>query len=98
MSLKLTKFELAAIMDALIDTGGPLDPAAVWVGIFETVVDTGPNTVLADLTRPALADYPRQPITAWGTPYNLQDGSRVVDGPLLQFVTAAGPVATSVGG
>jgi hypothetical protein len=74
----------AALGDATA-TGGAFDPAATYVTLLTAITDNGVNTVLADLTEPTLADYPRQLVTAWGTAYRLTGGSPVRDGPLMQF-------------
>lgn len=80
-----TRLGLAAMLGSLIDTGGALDPAAVWVQPFSAIEDLGVDTTITNLTLPADADYPRQPLTAYGTPYSLADGSPVVDADLQHW-------------
>jgi|SRR5882672_1020732 len=81
----LTRTSTDGILADMIATGGIFDPAATWVGIGSALVDNGVNTVTANLTEDT-TNYPRQPITAWGTPRVLIDGSAVVDSGLHHFV------------
>jgi hypothetical protein len=74
-----------AILAALIATGGPFDPAALYVSVATAATTHGPNTVLSDLTEPTLADVPRVALTPWGTSYRMTDGRVVVDAPLAEF-------------
>jgi hypothetical protein len=88
--LQLTLAQMDAMLDALIATAGPFDPAAVFTGIATAVNDQGVNTALSDLTTPDATDFPRKAVTAWSTKYTLADGRRAVDGPLHHFVGVGG--------
>lgn len=96
--MQLTRKQIDDILAALIATDGPFDPAATWAGIFISATDNGIDTVLADLETEAVADYPRKAVTAWSTPYVLDDGSAVVDGPLMHFAPPDGSHLTTIGG
>lgn len=95
--MQIVKAARDDILDALIAAGGPFDPAALFLGIGSAVVDTGLDTVLADITQADATDYPKQAVTPWGTPYTLTDGRRVVDGPALQFVPPDNTSPQSIG-
>lgn len=75
---QLVRDQIDGILAALIATGGPYDPAGLWVGVYQSIVDNGIETVMADVTAPTGAAATRQAVT-WGTPYQLTDGSAVVD-------------------
>lgn len=87
--MKLVRTVLRDILAAIIATDGPLDPAAVWLGVATAIVDNGDLTVMANVT-PAPGDVgTRVPIVAWSAPYRMQDGRWVADGPLATFVPAS---------
>jgi len=88
--LSLTLTQMDAMLAALIDTGGPFDPAAVFTGIATDINDQGVNTALSDLTTPDATDFPRKVITAWSAAYSLPDGRRAIDGPLHHFIGVGG--------
>lgn len=76
---------LDGMLAAMIASAAPWDPAAVYVSLITGITQHGVATVRTDVTEPNLTDYPRQVLTAWGTPYRLADGSPAVDGPLITF-------------
>ena len=83
--MQIVQLMLDGVMDAIIAEDAILDPAAVFVGVATAITPQGLATLLADLTEPNATAFPRQPVTAWSDPYNLNDGRRVVDGPLMHF-------------
>lgn len=88
-----------AIMAAIKAATKIYDPADVFVGVAEAIVDNGRNTVLADITPPAGAGVAaRQAVTTWSDPYVRPNGQEVVDSPLLDFRPANATEATSVVG
>lgn len=86
--IQQTDAVLEAIINALIDTGGPYDPATLFLGLFSAVTDNGPQTVLADVTQATGAVATRVALTPWGAPYKLNDGRWVVDAPPAAFSPA----------
>lgn len=94
----MTRGHRDAILAKLIAATGPLDPAALFMGVFTAVVDHGLDTVIADLTVPTGAPGTRQAVTPWGAPYNLLTGAYVVDGPALVFRPASSAEACTVVG
>ena len=80
----------------LIATGATFDPAAVFVGVGVSVTDTGVRTVLADIVQPTASVAVRQPITAWGDTFHLNNGSPYVDGPSMSFAPSSSADSTSV--
>lgn len=80
-----THVMLNAALVEMLETTGPLDPAATWVHVFSSITDRGVNTLLADVIQAPQAQYPRQVLVSWGTPYQLIDGSPVADAPPIHF-------------
>jgi hypothetical protein len=95
-TLKLTRAQVDAVLAALIATGGPFDPAALFAGVAQTLATSGLLTVIGDVTPPTGAAATRHPVT-WGTPYVLNDGSAVVDSAPVTF-RPAGAETGSVAG
>lgn len=87
-----------AILTNIIATGRAYDPADTFVGVFVQITDNGLDTVLADLTLGTGDLLTRTAVTAWGTPYDLTDGRRVVDGPAIEFRPADETEGTVVRG
>lgn len=72
-------------MASLIDTGGPLDPAATWLFIFVSIIDNGINTTADDLTMGDGDTANGHVVTTWSDPYDRGNGDRVVNGTLAEF-------------
>jgi len=83
--MQLTQAVLFDSLDALLATGGPFDPAALWIGVASAIVNNGLNTVLADITPGVGTLAARKPITAWGTTYLTKNGLAAADGPITTF-------------
>lgn len=81
---------LLAILNAIIATGAPYDPAATFVGLFTGINNRGPQTQLSDLTLAPGTFGAAIAITTWGTPYWLNSGQPVVDGATKIFAPASG--------
>lgn len=96
--MKLTRAQMDAMLTELIATGNAFDPVAIFVGLFITLTDNGPATVLADGTYPDGTDMPRQAGTAWGSIHHLVDGRSAVDLDLLTFVLPGSTNAFTAGG
>lgn len=77
------------ILTAITATDGPLDPAAVFLGVGTAVDNQGLQTLLADITQGTGALATRQAVTAWSAEYTLNDGRAVRDGPLMHFKPAS---------
>jgi len=84
------------ILSAMIETGNILDPAAVFVGVFSAIVDTGRNTLLADITRPDGTGFDLTAVTTWGAVHDLIDGRRATDAPAKVFAPTDDTEATTV--
>lgn len=82
----------------LIATDAAFDPEAVWIGIFSAITDNGVDTVIGDLVMEADADYPRQTLDAWGTPYRLSNGSPVAEAGPFHFAPPDADHPTVVAG
>lgn len=91
--MTMVRTQIDAVLDAIIATGGPFDPAATWVGIAQAITPTGIDTVMADITPPTGAAATRQ-LVVWGTPSILDDGSAVVDATARVFRPAGVETAT----
>lgn len=87
--MKLTDATLKAYLTSVIATGKMFDPAATYVGVASALTDHQGATVQADVTEATGAMATRQAVTAWGTPYKLDDGRWVVDGPNCTFAPAS---------
>jgi len=83
--MTLTDRLLEGILSAAIDTGGPLDPADTYVGLYTAGPTTTPPATVADFTLPDATDAPAKLITAWTAPYKLVDGRWAVQGNLLTW-------------
>lgn len=94
-TMQLVRDQIDAILAALIDTGGPFDEAATFVGVAQELVNNGIGTVIGDVTPPTGAAATRQAVT-WGTPYILNDGSAVVDSNAFNFAPAGVETGTVV--
>lgn len=94
-SMQLVRAQIDEILAHLIDTGGPFDPASVFVGVAQELVNNGINTVIGDITPPDGDAGDRLPLT-WGTPYELNDGSAVVDSNVFNFAPGVGESGTVV--
>lgn len=93
--MKLTQAQLLAALNALIDTGGPFDPAEVKVGLASAIEDMGLNTTMANVTPSTGAAGVTEEITTWGAPYITGGSLAVVDSPLLSWFPASGDQETS---
>lgn len=89
MALKLTSDVLQAILLAITDTGGPLDPAATFLGVYTAIDDQGQDTLLADVVQATGAMAVRQALTTWSTPSRMADGRWVCDSPAYEFRPAS---------
>lgn len=94
----MTAPERDAILAALIDTGGPWDPAAVFVGLFVSIDDHGVSTVIGDVTAPTGDPGDRQAVVTWSDPHVKADGRAMVDSPVLRWTPADDTEATVVAG
>lgn len=94
--MKLTDATLLAMLEALIDTGAPLDPADTYLGVATALDDLDEATVQADVTYATGAMATRKLITAWGDPYKLADGRWAVDSGLLTFRPASSAEAQTL--
>jgi len=64
--MKLTQDTIIAILDAITGAGGPFDPAALFVGVYQSIVDNGQATAMADVTEGTGDMAIRIDVTAWG--------------------------------
>lgn len=87
--MQLTAAQRNAAFADLLATGNAFDPAAVWVGVFTSIVNNGLGTLMSDVTAPTGAPGTRFALTSWGTPYTLIDGRRVADSPPRVFRPAS---------
>jgi hypothetical protein len=83
--MQMCRAALAGALTDITAAAAELDPAAVFVGIASAIVDNGVDTVLADVTQPAAASYPKTAVTTWSTLSDLVDGSPVRDSPIKTF-------------
>ncbi|HEX4614112.1 MAG TPA: hypothetical protein VH092_38370 [Urbifossiella sp.] len=86
--MKLTATVLKAILAKMIATGGPFDPAALFIGVGTAYADNGQAEVLADITIPTGAMATALAVTPWSDPHMLNNGCWCVDGPALTFAPA----------
>lgn len=85
--MQLVRPSIDGILGDLIAVGGTFDPAATFAGVGQVIDPHGANTVIGDITPPMGAAATRQAV-AWGTPYELNDGSAVVDSDPVTFTPA----------
>ena len=83
--MQLTESALSAILANISATGGAFDPADSYLGIFTAIVDSGLDTVMADVTPADATAYPTQVLTSFGTAYSMIDGRKVRDAPGKTF-------------
>lgn len=83
--MQLTSFALASALEDLIAASGIFDPAAVYVGIYQSVVDQGLNTTFADITPCTGSLAPLQEVTEWGPVYTDKSGVEVTDAGVMRF-------------
>jgi hypothetical protein len=76
---------LKAWLSNAIKATGPYDPAKLFLGVAQNIVDNGPLTTMADVTQAKGNMAVRVPVTPWTTEYKLTDGRWVVDGPVCRF-------------
>lgn len=80
---------MEAMLLALIDTGAPFDPAAVFIGVGIALDNQGSETVRADIT-PALGTAgTATAATTWSAPYKMNDGRWAVQAPVKTFKIAS---------
>lgn len=96
MAIKQTDAVLQAWLTRATGTGGPYDPAALFLGVATALVDNGALTTMSDVTEGTgdLAD--RVAVTAWSDPYKMNDGRWVVDGPVCPFAVASSSESQTV--
>lgn len=80
---------LKAWLTQAIATGGPFDPAALFLGMATAVTDKGGATALGDVTEATGAMATRVAISAWGTPQKMLDGRWCVDAAAKVFKPAS---------
>lgn len=88
MAIKQTDAVLKAWLERAIATGGPYDPAALFMGVFTAIDDHGVNTVIGDLTEGTGDLATRVAVTPWGASHKLSDGRWAADGPPCSFTPA----------
>lgn len=93
----MTALERDAILAALIDTGGPWDPAATFVGVADSITDNGLATVVADIVPAPTSLAVRQAVTTWSDPHIKADGRAMVDSPSMRFSPTSSADATTIG-
>lgn len=96
--MQLTSTQLYAAIADLIAAGASFDPAAVFVGVFVSITDSGLDTLITDVVMPPTSVAVRKAVTAWGAPHSLLNGSVAVDGPAMSFSPASSADATTVAG
>lgn len=96
--IKQTDLTLEAWLVRATAATGPYDPAALYLGVMGGVADKGGLTAMADIIPATGAMATRKAVTPWGTPYKMNDGRWVVDGPLLTFTPLDASEAQSVVG
>jgi uncharacterized protein YwbE len=94
--LQMTETIATEILAAMTATGGPFDPADVWLGLFTAIVDHGKDTLIGDLTQATGAVATRVAQTPWGAPYRLTDGRVARDNVLSTFSPASAAEAQVV--
>src|SRR6201996_1924633 len=94
----MTSGLLADYAASIVATDGPLDPAATWIGVFQSLSDNGLATVLSDLVMPTGSLATRLPLTSWAGPYQLGDGSIYYESPAKIFVPATSADFSNIGG
>lgn len=83
--MQLTSYALASALEDLIAASGIFDPADVWVGVYQTVVDQGLNTSYADITPCTGSLTPLQQVTQFGPVYQDKAGVEVCDAGVMRF-------------
>jgi len=86
------------IMAGITEAGNILDPAAVFVGVFESIVNNGLATVIGDVTQPAGDPGDRSAVTTWAAANVMTDGRLVRDAPARVFRPADDTESTTVQG
>lgn len=88
--MKMTETILKAILTRMTNTGGPFDPAALFLGAALSIVDKGVNTAQSDVTAPTGDSATRVAVDAWSAIYRLDDGRYATDGPVCTFAQGSG--------
>jgi hypothetical protein len=71
----------------VIGTGGPLDPATTYAGLYIAGPTATPPVTTLDFTLPNAVGTPAQKITTWSAIHYLADGRSAADSPALCFST-----------
>lgn len=96
--MPMTATERDAIMATLIDTGGAWDPAGLYIGVYESIVDQGLATDMDDVTEPTGDLGDRQAVTTWAGPDIKTDGAACVSSPARRFSPADYTEGTTIQG
>lgn len=96
--MQITQAVLFDSLDALVATGGPFDPAALWLGVASVIVNNGLNTVLADITPGIGTLATRKAIATWGPTYLTKNGLASADAPALTFTPTTSADADTIVG
>jgi hypothetical protein len=96
--LQMTDLTCQNALIALLDTGGALDTASLFAGLFTAIDDHGGATVLADLTQATGAMATRVAEDPRGAVHKLTDGRWAADLPPATFAPAnSGEAQTVIG-
>lgn len=83
--MQITAGMRSGMLGVWTGTGGPLDPAATFLGLYVARAASGLGTQLSDLTLPPGALAVAVALDAYGTAYLLADGSLVRDATVQEF-------------